>query len=129
MFWMSRNQGEFQDFTAKADSPGHPTHHGSAFQAKTPPVFAKLGIERMLKMAGKFFHHVVPGVIRPLHVLWNQVIGFFFLAIAGLVVPSAIRDIRDPEGHVRLLLTIPFILILAGFGLSSFWKARKAARR
>ena len=83
----------------------------------------------MLKMVGKFLHHVVPGVVRPLHVLWNQVIGFFFLVLAGMVVPSAIREIREPEGRPRLILTIPFILIMAGFGLSSFWKARKASRQ
>ena len=82
-----------------------------------------------LKTAGKFVHHVVPGVVRPLHVLWNQVIGFFFLVLAGVTIPSAVREFRDPNGQPRLILTIPFILIMAGFGISSFWKARKVARR
>ena len=81
-----------------------------------------------LKNAGKFVQHVIPGVVRPLHVLWNQIIGFFFLALAGLTVPSAIREFRDPTGHPRLILTLPFIVIMAGFGISSFWKARKVSR-
>lgn len=82
----------------------------------------------MVKLAGKFLHHVIPGVVRPLHVLWNQVIGFFFLAVAGLMVPSALRQIKEPDGQFRLLLTVPFILILVIFGVSSFWKARKVSR-
>ena len=55
-------------------------------------------------------------------------IGFFFLALAGLTVPSAIREIREPDAHPRLILTIPFIVIMGGFGLGSFWKARKVSR-
>lgn len=82
----------------------------------------------MLKNAGKFVQHVVPGVVRPLHVLWNQVIGFFFLVLAGITIPSAIREIQDPQAHPRLVLTVPFILIMGGFGISSFWKARKVSR-
>ncbi len=82
----------------------------------------------MLKMAGKFFHHVMPGVIRPLHVLWNQVIGFFFVCLACLPIPSLFRDFKDPEHFPRLFLTVPFTLIMGWFGVSSFWKARKASR-
>lgn len=82
----------------------------------------------MLKTAGKFVHHVLPGVIRPLHVLWNQVIGFFFLSLGALAVPSILKDIKDPGHFPRLILTIPFTLTMAFFGISSFWKARKAAR-
>lgn len=82
----------------------------------------------MFRIVGQFFQHVVPGVARPLQVLWNQVIGFFFLALAGIVVPSAIKEIREPDAHPRLILTVPFILIMGGFGISSFLKARKASR-
>lgn len=43
----------------------------------------------MLSTAKRFLGHVVPGVIRPIHILWNQVIGFFFLVLAVLrPVPS-----------------------------------------
>jgi hypothetical protein len=82
----------------------------------------------MLKLARKFFHHVLPGVVRPLHVLWNQVIGFFFLALACIPVPSAMRDIRQQENYPRLALSVPFILIMAAFGISSFMRARKISR-
>lgn len=83
----------------------------------------------MLKMVGKFAHHVMPGVIKPLHVLWNQVIGFFFLCLGLLAVPALVKELRAPVPSPRLLLMIPFVLIMAWFGVSSFWKARKASRR
>ncbi len=82
----------------------------------------------MFKLAKSFFGHVVPGVIRPIHILWNQVIGFFFLVLAALPVPSAIRQIHDPESYPRLILIIPFTLVMGAFGISSFLKARKITR-
>jgi hypothetical protein len=83
----------------------------------------------VLKTAGKFAHHVLPGVVKPLHVLWNQVIGFFFLVLAALPLPGVVRDIHDPANYAKLALTIPFTLIMGGFGISSFLKARKISRR
>ena len=82
----------------------------------------------MLQLARKFLSYVLPGVIRPLHVLWNQVIGFFFLALAAIPVPSVIRNIHNPASYPSLALTIPFTLIMGGFGISSFLKARKISR-
>lgn len=82
----------------------------------------------MFKLARKFAGHVLPGVVRPLHVLWNQVIGFFFLVLAAIPLVSVIKDIRDPASYPKLFLTVPFTLIMAAFGISSFWKARKISR-
>jgi hypothetical protein len=82
----------------------------------------------MLRLAKSFFGHVVPGVIRPLHTLWNQVIGFFFLVLAALPIPSAVRNIHDPDSYPKLLLMVPFTLIMGAFGISSFLKARKISR-
>ena len=82
----------------------------------------------MFKLARKFLGHVIPGVIRPLHILWNQVIGFFFLVLAAIPVPSTLRDIHNPESYPKLWLTVPFILIMSAFGVSSFLRARKISR-
>ena len=38
----------------------------------------------MFTLAGKFLHHILPAVARPVRVLWNQFIGFMFLVIAGI---------------------------------------------
>lgn len=80
----------------------------------------------------KFIEHVVPGVLRPLRILWNQVIGFVFLAFALLAVPRTIQVWREFEqsgnGLFSLLLSAAFIAIMAGFGLGSFLRARKISR-
>jgi len=71
---------------------------------------------------------VLPGVIRPIHILWNQVIGFFFLVLAALPVHSIVRDWNKDGGGPRLALEIPFALLMAGFGIHSFFRARKISK-
>ncbi len=83
-------------------------------------------------MVKKFLQHVLPGVVRPLHILWNQVIGFLFLAMAAMVIPSAVRMVRQFDGGAQSLfrvgLTIVFILMMGGYGIFSFLRARKISR-
>ena len=82
----------------------------------------------MFALAKKFLGHVIPGIIRPIHILWNQVIGFFFLVLAALPVPSAVRNWGKEGSGPRLALTIPFVALMAWFGISSFWRARKISK-
>ena len=83
-------------------------------------------------MVKKFLQHVVPGVVKPIRVLWNEVIGFVFLAISALTLPSTYRHIRDfngdPDSFFRLILGSIFLLIMVFFGVSSFLRARKINR-
>jgi hypothetical protein len=72
--------------------------------------------------------HVVPGVARPLQILWNQVIGFFFIVLAVAAIPSVVRNFRDPGGMPRLFLSVPFVLVMAAFAVTSFLRARKINR-
>ena len=81
----------------------------------------------MVALTRKFLSHVIPGVIRPLHILWNQVIGFFFLVIAVVPVPGTIRAYNE-SNMPRFLLSVTFIVIMGSFGASSFWRARKISR-
>jgi len=80
----------------------------------------------------KFFQHVIPGILKPLRVLWNEVIGFLFLAFAVWSVPSAYRNIRDfrgdPDSLFRAILSCVFALIMIYFGVTSFMRARKISR-
>jgi hypothetical protein len=78
--------------------------------------------------AKKLIGYVLPGVIRPLHILWNQIIGFFFLVLAVLPVRSIIRDWDAADGGPRLALEIPFAVLMGGFGIHSFWRARKISK-
>jgi hypothetical protein len=83
----------------------------------------------MFSKAKSLLGFVIPGVLKPLHILWNQVIGFVFLVLALLPVPSAIRNLGKEGGAARMALTIPFVIVMAWFGISSFWRARKISKK
>jgi hypothetical protein len=86
----------------------------------------------MIKRTKQFFGHVIPAIIRPLHILLNQVVGLFFLLFAAAAVPSGLRSLHQldtPDGSItRVLMIFGFAALLAFFGISSFWKARKISR-
>ncbi len=82
----------------------------------------------MRAMAKKFLIHVVPGVVRPIHILWNQVIGFFFVVLALLPIHGIVRDWQRDDAGPRLALEIPFALLMGGFGIHSFLRARKISK-
>jgi hypothetical protein len=82
--------------------------------------------------ARKFLSTVVPGVLKPLRVLWNEVIGFMFLAMAVIFGFSAWKNRGKLGGDftstLSMVLVVGFVLMLAGFGISSFLRARKIGR-
>jgi hypothetical protein len=82
----------------------------------------------MFSMAKKFLGYVLPGVVRPISILWNQVIGFFFLVLAIMPVHSIIRDWGKEDTGPRLALEISFGALMAIFGIHSFLKARKISK-
>jgi hypothetical protein len=83
-------------------------------------------------MVQRFVEHVVPGVVRPLRVLWNQMIGFVFLVMGSAAIPSMVRNVRsysgDAESLFRILLTGVFAALMAYFAVTSFLRARKISR-
>jgi H+/gluconate symporter-like permease len=80
----------------------------------------------------QFIGHVAPGVIRPLRVLWNEIIGFVFICLAALPTPTAIRLLRnykaDGETLLHAVLTVSFVVLMTYFGVTSFLRARKISR-
>ena len=67
-------------------------------------------------------------VIRILRLLWLEVTGAIFLALAAFGLPSAIREWRllaEGGSLLRFVTTILFIGMMAGFGIYSFWKSRR----
>jgi hypothetical protein len=86
----------------------------------------------MGQLISKFLSHVSPGVVRPLHALWNEVIGFLFIVfavVAGFYVIRALRGFEgDIEGLFRIVLPALFGLVMGYFGVSSFLRARKISR-
>jgi hypothetical protein len=83
-------------------------------------------------IVNRFLGHVLPGIIRPMHALWNEVIGFIFIVLAIWAAPSAWRNIRaadgNTEGFFKAAISVGFALLMAYFGISSFRKARKISR-
>jgi CDP-diglyceride synthetase len=80
----------------------------------------------------QFAKHVLPAVIRPLRVLWNQIIGFVFLVLAVWAMPRTVRSVRnftgDTESLFHLLLSGVFVALMGGFGFYSFWRAHKVPK-
>jgi hypothetical protein len=83
-------------------------------------------------MFRKFMDHIVPGVIKPLHSLWNEIIGFLFFCLMVAGVVAVVREIRafdqTVSGLARIALPGLFVLVMGYFCASSFLKARKISR-
>jgi hypothetical protein len=93
--------------------------------------------QQALRQPGKFVKHIIPGIIRPLHALWNEVIGFLFLCFAaffGFKTATYVRQYQHasaadaPGLLIGIVMTGFFGLLMAYFGISSFLKARKISR-
>jgi putative Ca2+/H+ antiporter (TMEM165/GDT1 family) len=79
-----------------------------------------------------FAKTVIPEVVRPARVIWNQAIGALFIILAVPAVMKALqlyRELeRDPRSGFGLILSIIFAIVMASFGIASFIKARRIAR-
>ncbi|HBY60791.1 MAG TPA: hypothetical protein DEH78_13295 [Solibacterales bacterium] len=86
----------------------------------------------MLSLGRKFLSHVVPAVVRPLRVIWNQIIGFFFAVFAVLLSFNCYRSFRALDGQgesvARVILTGVFGAVMAAYAIHSFLRARKISR-
>ncbi len=81
----------------------------------------------------QFVQYVLPAVLRPLRILWNQIIGFFFLVLTIWAAAGAWRSLRDfkpgdTESLFRVALGAFFIVIMAAYGIYSFWRAHKVPK-
>jgi len=79
-----------------------------------------------LRATGRSFAHI-------LHLLWLEVIGTVFLAMAGIGGIAMAREYaKYTAGHAtagRVALALCFTLTFAWFGLSSFWRVRRKSQR
>lgn len=90
-----------------------------------------------IRHGSRLIKHVAPAVVKPIHSLWNQVVGFFFLCFAGAFGIGALRYyrlyLRDPPAEqvsdlTRIIGSAAVGVIMACFGLSAFLKARRISR-
>jgi hypothetical protein len=68
-------------------------------------------------------------VSRVLHVLWLEVTGLFFLALALVGAAAAVREhhrwILGSGSAGKMTLAAGFAVLFGYFGVSSFWRSRK----
>ena len=68
-----------------------------------------------------------------LHLLWLEVVGTVFLAMAGIGGIAMAREYaKYTAGRAtagRVVLAVCFTLTFAWFGLSSFWRVRRKSQR
>jgi hypothetical protein len=83
--------------------------------------------------ARRFTTHVVPEVTRPARIVWNQAIGFLFFCLA---IPALLKGLQlyrsldtDPKGGFGVVISAIFVVVMVGFGISSFLKARRISSR
>ena len=86
----------------------------------------------MFSLGKQFLSHVLPGVVKPIRVLWNEVIGFIFLCFAAVALYRAWTEFgriaQDPNSSGRVVLSLIFGLVMLFFGLTSFLRAKKISR-
>jgi hypothetical protein len=92
---------------------------------------------KAVRHGGKFLQHIVPAIVKPMHSLWNEVIGFFFLCFAAAFGVWTLRYYRmylqappaaAPDFFLKVIVTALMGLVMASFGISSFLRARKISR-
>jgi hypothetical protein len=93
--------------------------------------------QQVLSQPGTFLKHIVPAIVKPIHALWNEVVGFLFLSFATVFGFRTVTYVRQ-LGHANdanagaLLLRVVMAgfctLLLGWFGVSSFLRARKISR-
>lgn len=76
--------------------------------------------------ARKFATHVVPEVVRPARIIWNQAIGGIFLLFAVSFFSYAGMHRENAAGIVGGIF---LGIVMAFFSVSSFLKARRIGRQ
>jgi len=83
--------------------------------------------------ARKFATHVVPEVVRPARIIWNQAIGGIFLLFALLFFGYAIKYFRtlntDASNPVALAFSAFLGAVMLFFGLGSFRTAKRIGQQ
>ena len=85
----------------------------------------------------QFIKHVVPAVVKPTRILWNELIGFVFTVFTIFFGAKTVRLLIDYSKHppadtampvVNLSIAIIPTLVAGWFAISSFLRARRISR-
>lgn len=93
----------------------------------------KTGENRWLRALYRAGSVTVQSVSRVLHVLWLEVTGLMFLLFALIGGAAAMREYhRHASGSGsagKMMLAAFFAVLFTYFGVTSFWRSRRRARR
>jgi vacuolar-type H+-ATPase subunit I/STV1 len=79
------------------------------------------------RVSAHFVRHIVPAVIKPVHALWNELIGFIFLCM-GVIFGFYTARYAIKGDSARMFVAGLATCIMLGYGISSFRRARKISR-
>ncbi len=79
------------------------------------------------RRSGQFVKHVLPAVIKPMHSLWHEILGFTFLVFAAIGLWKIWRH-TGPMPPVQLAIVVVFVVVMAAYGISSIRKSRRITR-
>jgi hypothetical protein len=82
---------------------------------------------QILQSGRLLLKHVLPAFIKPVHTLWNEVIGFLFLCFAVIFGFNAVRYYLAGDTP-RLMIALLPTLLMIWFGIGSFRRARRISR-
>ena len=86
-----------------------------------------------MRLIKAFIASFMPGVIKPLHALWNELLAFLFLTLAAAFGFGPLRRgykelDGDPINLFKFVSALFFTALMLGLGLYSYRRARKITR-
>ena len=79
-----------------------------------------------------FFSSAIPGVIKPLRILWNEMIAFVFAIFAIILGFQVFRDFTRLDGSSgklgKIVLLAIFAFVMAVYAVQSFVRSKKISR-
>ena len=100
-------------------------------------VWKRVTVRHGVRYGHEFVKHIIPAILKPARILWNEVIGFLFLFFAVVFGFKTVRYAMDymkaapTEGTgelIRLAMAGSCTLLMGWYGVSSFLHARKISR-
>ena len=86
-----------------------------------------------MRLIKAFITSFVPGVVKPLHALWNELLAFIFLTLAAAVGFGPLRRgykelDGDPVNLIKFLSAVFLTMLMIGLAFYSYRRARKISR-
>lgn len=97
-------------------------------------VLARVRTQQLtMRLVKAFIASFMPGVIKPLHALWNELLAFLFFTLAVTVGVGPMRRAYqeldgDPVNMFKFLSAVFLTTLMLGLGVYSYRRARNITR-